>query len=72
MGDSAVFKPARPGAGTRGVQPKLTVGRADDIYEREADHVAARVVRGLRAADDQAGSPPRQARDTITNAGRAA
>lgn len=31
------------------IQPRLTVGRPDDPYEREADRVAATVVRSLRA-----------------------
>jgi hypothetical protein len=44
------------------VQPKLTVGASDDRYEREADSVAARVVRALHAA----GGAPAPRGDTTT------
>jgi hypothetical protein len=49
-----VAAPARV-APTR-VQRRLTVGPADDAYEREADAVAARVVAQLRAPVTMAGS----------------
>jgi Domain of unknown function (DUF4157) len=39
------FKPARPG-----IQTKLTVGEPNDVYEKEADHTADQVVRGLNAS----------------------
>ena len=38
------FKPAAPG-----IQTKLTVGEPNDVYEREANTTADRVVRGMHA-----------------------
>lgn len=40
------------------VQRKLTIGRADDEYEREADRVADQVVQRLSAPEVLAGSEP--------------
>jgi hypothetical protein len=40
------------------IQTKLTVGRADDPYEREADRVAGEVMRRLRAGDVSGGATP--------------
>lgn len=42
------------------LQAKLTVGPAGDRFEREADAVAARVVRALRAPDPASTSGPEQ------------
>jgi hypothetical protein len=46
------FKPANPG-----VQTRLNVGEPGDAYEKEADHAADRVVKGLPASA-QAGLQP--------------
>lgn len=43
------FKPA-------GIQTKLTVGAPDDVYEREADQTADRVVRGMHAEPSGGGA----------------
>ena len=44
VGELIQAKRLTPEGGIIGLQPKLTVGAADDQYEREADHVARQVV----------------------------
>ena len=44
VGELIQTKRLTPEGGIIGLQPKLTVGAADDQYEREADHVARQVV----------------------------
>lgn len=54
FGDVAVFPPT----GQPAIQAKLTVGPVDDVYEREADHVAQQVVSNLDAPPVQRQSEP--------------
>jgi Domain of unknown function (DUF4157) len=47
------------------VQRKLTVGRPNDVYEKEADHMAHRVVRRLRDPASPMSEPVRQAAEPV-------
>ncbi|XHX77665.1 MAG: DUF4157 domain-containing protein [Stenomitos frigidus ULC029] len=46
-----------------GIQPKLTVGAPNDVYEQEADRVAAQVVQRLNAPLPNPSSPARSQSD---------